>query len=232
MKRTLLSLLLAGALVASLPACIPLVIGGAVGGTAMVANDRRTSGAYVDDQAIELKAASQVSKALPNSHVNITSFNRKVLMTGEIQSDSERQQAELLVRGIPGVTRVYNYTVIAEPTSFTQRNNDTWITTKVRSRLAGGNGAYSSQSFKLVTERGVVYMFGLVAQSEGDAAVAVVSQTAGVQKVVTLFEYQNLVPPMGAPVTVVPTGSSAQPAEPAQTEPAQTEPAQTEPVQK
>jgi osmotically-inducible protein OsmY len=192
MKRTLLSLMLAGALTASLSACFPLIAGG-VAGTAMVASDRRTSGAYVDDQAIAVKAGSQIGERLPNAHVNVTSFNRTVLMTGEIQTDAERLQAETLVRALPGVKRVLNYTVIAEPSTLSQRNNDTWITTKVRSRLLGGEG-YSSSTIRLVTERGVVYVMGLVTQSEGDAAAAVVSQTAGVQKVVTLFEYITALP--------------------------------------
>ncbi|BEV73027.1 MULTISPECIES: BON domain-containing protein [unclassified Paludibacterium] len=197
-KRTLLSLLLASALGTSLSGCLPLVAGG-VAGTAMVATDRRTSGAYVDDQSIELKATSQLGQKFPKAHVNVNSFNRTALMTGEVASDDERTKVEMLVRALPGVKRVENYTVVAEPSTFGQRNNDTWITTKVRSRLISGEGNYSSQAIKLVTERGVVYMLGLVTRAEGDAAAAVVSQTAGVQKVVTLFEYLNAVPaPAGA----------------------------------
>lgn len=209
MKRTLLSLALAGVLGCSLTACFPLIAGG-VAGTAMVASDRRTSGAYVDDQAISVKASSQIGEKLPNAHINITCFNRTVLMTGEAQTDAERLQAETLVRALPGVNRVQNYTVIAEPSTLGQRNNDTWITTKVRGRLVGGEG-YSSSAIRVVTERGVVYLLGLVTQSEGDAAAAVVSQTAGVQKVVTLYEYITALP--AAPVQA---GSSAQPASGAQ----------------
>jgi osmotically-inducible protein OsmY len=177
MKRTALALLLASALSGSLTACFPLVLGGAAG-TAVVATDRRTSGAYVDDQAIVLKAGDQMNRLLPDAHVNLTSFNRAVLMTGE-----------MLVRGIPGVMRVYNYTLVTVPSTFGQRNNDAWITAKVRGRLMSGQGNYSAQSFKVVSERGVVYLFGLVTQAEGDAATAVASQTAGVLKVITLFEY-------------------------------------------
>jgi osmotically-inducible protein OsmY len=188
MKRTLLSLALAASLGVSLSACVPLVMGGAAG-TAMVASDRRTSGAYVDDQAIELKAVSQMNQKLPDAHVNVTSFNRTVLMTGEVQTNDGRQQAELLVRALPGVSRVYNYTVVAEPSTLGQRNNDTWITAKVRGRLMSGKGDYSSQAIKLVSERGVVYLLGLVTPTEGDEVTALVSQTAGVLKVVPLFEY-------------------------------------------
>jgi len=193
MKRTLLSLALAASLGVSLSACFPLVMGGAAG-TAMVASDRRTSGAYVDDQTIELKAVAQMNQKLPDAHVNVTSFNRTVLMTGEVQTNDGRQQAELLIRALPGVSRVFNYTVVAEPSTLGQRNNDTWITTKVRGRLMSGKGDYSSQAIKLVSERGVVYLLGLVTPSEGDAVTTVVSQTAGVLKVVPLFEYLTPIP--------------------------------------
>lgn len=208
-KRTLLSLALAATLGVSLTGCFPLIAGG-VAGTAMVASDRRTSGAYADDQVIELKASSQFDKKLPAAHLNVTSFNRSVLITGEAATEADRQQAETIVRALPGVNRVHNYVVVAEPSSFGQRNNDTWITTKVRTRLSGGTG-YSSQAIKIVTERGVVYMLGLVTQSEGQAAAAVVSQTAGVMKVVTLFEYLNVVPAPGNAATA-PAGAAAQPA--------------------
>jgi osmotically-inducible protein OsmY len=194
--------LLALGMGSALSGCFPLIAGG-VAGTAMVASDRRTSGAYVDDKAIEVKGGAQLSQKFPNAHISINSFDRTVLMTGEVASDDQRTQAEMAVRALPGVNRVENYTVVAEPSTFGQRNNDTWITTKVRSRLIGGEGKYSSQAIKLVTERGVVYMMGLVTRDEGDAAAAVVSQTAGVMKVVTLFEYLNEVPPL-------PSASAAQ----------------------
>ncbi|WP_024304341.1 BON domain-containing protein [Pseudogulbenkiania sp. MAI-1] len=186
---------LAGAALLSvgLSACVPLVVGGAAGAAA-VATDRRTTGAYVDDQAIELKASSQVSAKLPSSHVNIASYNRAVLMTGEVPSEAAREQAELIVRGTPNVSKVHNYTVVAGSSALSERNNDTWITTKVRARLLDGKG-FSPQSIKVVTERSVVYLMGLVTQAEGEAAAKVVSQTAGVQKVVTLYEYISEVQP-------------------------------------
>jgi osmotically-inducible protein OsmY len=212
MKRTALALLLASALSGSLTACFPLVLGGAAG-TAVVATDRRTSGAYVDDQAIVLKAGDQMNRLLPDAHVNLTSFNRAVLMTGEVQTDEQRQQAEMLVRGIPGVMRVYNYTLVTVPSTFGQRNNDAWITAKVRGRLMSGQGNYSAQSFKVVSERGVVYLFGLVTQAEGDAATAVASQTAGVLKVITLFEYLMPLPQAQQPSqSSYPAPTASQPA--------------------
>ena len=159
----------------------------------------------MEDQGIELKASSQLGKQFPDAHININSFNRTVLMTGEIPAESARQPAEMLVRALPGVVRVEDYMVVAPPSTFSERNNDTWITGKVRSRLLGGEG-YSSQAIKVITERGVVYMMGLVTRAEGDAAARVVSQTTGVVKVVTLFEYLNAVPATGA--SVAPAGTS------------------------
>jgi osmotically-inducible protein OsmY len=193
MKKTLLSLSVALALSASLSACFPLVAGG-VAGTAMVASDRRTSGAYVDDQAIELKASSLLDKKYHEAHINVTSFNRAVLMTGEVATEADRTGAETVVRSVPGVSRVHNYTVVAEASTLGQRNNDAWISAKVRSRLVGGNGNYSSSAVKVVTERGVVYLMGLVTPQEASAVSTIASQTSGVLKVVTLFEYLNAVP--------------------------------------
>ncbi|KMN35214.1 MULTISPECIES: BON domain-containing protein [Chromobacterium] len=189
MKRRVFAVLLAVGLSSTLSACFGVVAAGAAGG-ALVATDRRTSGAYVDDQGIELKTADQVGKLLPSAHVNTTSFNRAVLLTGEVPSEQARQQAELTARGIPNVRRVFNYTVVAPSSGFSERSNDTWVTSKVRTRLLDGKG-YNPNNVKVVTERGVVYMLGMVTQAEGTAAAKVVSETSGVQKVVTLFEYIN-----------------------------------------
>ncbi|TCW31832.1 BON domain-containing protein [Gulbenkiania mobilis] len=186
-RRTLTVVLMAAALSSSLSACFPLLATGAVGAT-MVATDRRTSGAYVDDQGIEIKARHQVESRLPSAHVNITSYNRAVLMTGEVPSEAARAEAELIVRGVPNVRKVYNHTVVAPASGITERNQDTWITTKIRTNLLNAQG-FNPSHVKVVTERGVTYVFGLVTQAEGEAAAAAVSRTAGVQKVVTLFEY-------------------------------------------
>ncbi|SMF03885.1 BON domain-containing protein [Pseudogulbenkiania subflava] len=193
MRRKLVLLASVALLSVGMSACVPLVVGGAAAGAA-VATDRRTSGAYIDDQAIELKASDQVSAKLPSAHINIASYNRAVLMSGEVPSEAAREQAELIVRGTPNVRKVYNHTVVAGSSALSERNNDTWITTKVRTRLFDGKG-FSPQTIKIVTERGVVYMMGLVTQAEGEAAAKVVSQTSGVQKVVTLFEYISEVQP-------------------------------------
>ncbi|AXT48473.1 BON domain-containing protein [Chromobacterium haemolyticum] len=189
MKRRVFAVLLAAGFSSALSGCFGVVAAGAAGG-ALVATDRRTSGAYVDDQGIELKAADQIGKLLPSAHVNTTSFNRAVLLTGEVPSEQARQQAELTARGIPNVRRVFNYTVVAPSSGFSERSSDTWVTSKARTRLLDGKG-YNPNNVKVVTERGVVYMLGMVTQTEGAAAAKVVSETSGVQKVVTLFEYIN-----------------------------------------
>ncbi|WP_337882530.1 BON domain-containing protein [Chromobacterium haemolyticum] len=189
MKHRVFAVLLAAGFSSALSGCFGVVAAGAAGG-ALVATDRRTSGAYVDDQGIELKAADQIGKLLPSAHVNTTSFNRAVLLTGEVPSEQARQQAELTARGIPNVRRVFNYTVVAPSSGFSERSSDTWVTSKARTRLLDGKG-YNPNNVKVVTERGVVYMLGMVTQAEGEAAAKVVSETSGVQKVVTLFEYIN-----------------------------------------
>lgn len=183
----------AAVLASTLSGCLfPLVAGGAVGAT-MVATDRRATGTYLNDQTIELKAESQIKTNLPTAHVNVTSFNQTALMTGEVPSEDARREAERVVRATPSVRRVQNYTVVEQASTLGQRNNDAWVTTKVRARLMDGKG-YAPQALKVVTERGVTYLMGLVTHTEGDAATTVVSETAGVLKVVTLFEYINDVP--------------------------------------
>ena len=186
MTSRLIGLTVATLLAANLSACFPLVAGG-VAASAMVATDRRTSGAYVEDQGIELKAVKQLSERFAGSHVNVTSYNRAVLLTGEVVDEAQKDAVELMVRGIPNVRRVYNHLVIAPASTLPQRNNDTWLTTKVRTRLLEGQG-YPPNAIKVVTERGVVYLLGLVSESEGEAAAQVTARTAGVRQVVTLFE--------------------------------------------
>ncbi len=186
MTPRLISLTLATLVAANLSACFPLVAGG-VAASALVVTDRRTSGTYVEDQGIELKATRQLSERFAGSHVNATSYNRAVLLTGEAQSEAQKADIELMARGIPNVRRVYNHLVIAPVTTLAQRNNDTWLTTKVRARLLEGQG-YPPNAIKVVTERGVVYLLGLVSDAEGEAAAQVAAKTAGVRQVVTLFD--------------------------------------------
>lgn len=186
MNTRITAILLATLAAANLSACFPLVAGGVAAG-AMVATDRRTSGAYVEDQGIELKASRTLSERYPSAHVNVTSYNRAVLITGEATSDAQREQLELSIRGIPNVRKVYNHVVVAPMSSLANRNNDTWLTTKVRTRLLDGKG-YPPSAIKVVTERGVVYLLGLVTAAEAEAATQVAAKTAGVNQVVMLFD--------------------------------------------
>ncbi len=191
-RRQWFAVVAAVLLSSQLTACFPIVAAGAVGG-ALVVSDRRTSGAYVDDQGIEVKLASQMASRFPAAHININSYNRAVLMTGEAPDEASRSQIELMVRAIPNVRRVYNYMTIEPASPLTQRNNDTWITTKVRARFLDAKEV-PSQTVKVVTERGVTYLLGLVTEAEAQSVIAVARSTSGVQKVVPLFETLQSVP--------------------------------------
>lgn len=194
MGRISLVTIIVMALPMLLSACFPLLAGGAAVGTvAFVATDRRTGGAYVEDQGVEVKLSKQLNARLPTSHINVTSYNRAVLLTGEVLSEAAQQEAQTMARGMPNVRKVWDYTVVSPVSSLASRNNDTWITTKVRTRLLNGKG-YPAQSIKVVTERGVTYLMGLVTKTEGGVATDVVRSTLGVQKVVPLFEYLPDIP--------------------------------------
>jgi osmotically-inducible protein OsmY len=170
--------------------CIPLLIGGAVGAGALMATDRRTSGTYIDDQNIELKAYREIShKYRENSHVNFTSFNGVVLITGEAANEDIKKDAEQYVRSISNVRNVFNEVVVGGNSSLGSRSNDTAITSKVKTRFVSNGGRFWANHVKVITEQGVVYLMGLVTKQEGDAAAEVASTTSGVQRVVRVFEY-------------------------------------------
>ena len=177
---------------ALLTGCIPLLVGGTAVGVS-VAHDRRTTGAVVDDQTIELKLYNALDRGLPpGNHINVTSYNGTVLLSGEAVSAQARQQAETLARGIePPVREVYNELVIGPPSALSSRSNDTLLTTKVKAALLQINDIpdFDPSRVKVVTEHGVVYLLGLVRPREADAAADVASRVEGVRQVVTLFEY-------------------------------------------
>lgn len=179
----------AGACVAAgtLSACAPLIVGGAAVG-ALVAIDRRTSGAQLEDEGIELRGASRVREALGDRvHVNITSYNRQVLLTGEVPNDAARQQVEQIVSRVENVRSVVNELAILGNTTLAQRSNDVLITGKVRASLVDAKDLYAG-AFKVVTERGTTYLMGRVTQREADRATAITRTVSGVQKVVRIFE--------------------------------------------
>lgn len=191
MKKTLqriaLSTLAAAALAGGLSACAPLVVGGAAVG-AMVAVDRRTSGSQLEDETIELRAASRIRDNLGNrTHVNVTSYNRQVLLTGEVPDEATRQTVDQLVAKVENVRAVVNELGIMPPSSLTQRSNDTLITGKMKAALIDARDLQSS-AFKVVTERGTLYLMGRVTAREAERATQIARGVGGVTRVVRVFE--------------------------------------------
>ncbi len=191
-KRPLAGLLskivLGTALAASLSGCVALAVGGAAT-AALSANDRRTIGMQTEDKSINVKAEIKMHEITgENGHVNVTSYNRKVLLTGEVRDEAMKQAAEREVRAITNVVSVINELEIAGPSSYTSRSNDALITTKVKASLVDKK-TVSATSFKVTTERGVVYLMGLVTPREGNIAADVAKGVPGVNRVVKIFEY-------------------------------------------
>jgi len=179
---------LCAALLASLSGCVEMVVGSAVVGAVATA-DRRTYGAQTEDKAIAVKAEVRIPKITGDAgHVNINSYNRKVLLTGEVKDDAMKAAVEKDVRSIEGVQGVVNELEIAGPSSYTSRSSDTLITTKVKASLVD-NREISATTVKVVTERGVVYLMGRVTAHEGQIAADVARGVSGVSKVVKVFEY-------------------------------------------
>jgi osmotically-inducible protein OsmY len=186
-RKTALLALASLALAGGLSACAPLIIGGAAVG-AMSMFDRRTSGAQVEDEGIELRGASRLRDALGDrSHFNITSYNRQVLLTGEVPNEQAKQTAEQVVAKVDNVKGVVNELTVMLNTSLAQRSNDTFITGKVKATLVDDKNLYVG-AFKVVTERGTVYLMGRVTQREADEATRLTRNISGVQKVVRIFE--------------------------------------------
>ncbi len=183
----LASALMAAALAGSLSACAPLILGGAAVG-AIVTFDRRTSGAQLEDEGIELRGGSRLRDALVGrAHVNITSYNRQVLLTGEVPSEQDKQTAEQVISRVDNVRGVVNDLVVMGSTSLAARSNDVLITGKVKASLVDAKDLYVG-AFKVVTERGVVYLMGRVTQREADKATQIARSVSGVQRVVRIFE--------------------------------------------
>ncbi len=186
--RRVLALLSAAAAL-TLEGCVPLVIGAAAGGTALVATDRRTTGTQVDDEVIEDRIAFQLRERFKDGfHINVTSYNGIVLLTGEVPAEAARADIAQLALTTPKVRAIQNELVIGPATDLGSRSNDTLITSKVKTRFVEAN-KFQINHVKVVTERGVVYLLGLVRRSEGDTAAEIASTTAGVQRVVKVFEY-------------------------------------------
>ena len=178
-------------IVAALPllgGCAAAIIGGAAATGVLVAEDRRTVGTVTDDKGIELKASSRVGERVVGAHLNFTSFNKMVLLTGEVPTAAARDDVERITRGIENVRGVYNEVQVAGNSAMTSRTNDAYLTSKVKARFIDGS-KFNPVHVKVVTENSVVYLMGMVNRAEGEAATEIARTTGGVQKVVRLLEY-------------------------------------------
>ena len=172
----------------SLQACVEMAVVGA-GTAALAVADRRTTGVQVDDEGIELRATNRVGERFGlKVHVNITSFNRNVLVTGEVPDSKTRDEIEKLIQGVPSVRGVTNELQVIDATSIMSRATDTTITGKVKARLFD-SGKLNPIHVKVVTENAIVYLLGIVTEGEANAAVEVARTTGGVRKVVRIFDY-------------------------------------------
>jgi osmotically-inducible protein OsmY len=171
-----------------LSGCVPLVVAGAAAGTALVATDRRSVGAQADDESIELKVGNNIGSGYGDRvHVNVTSYNGIVLLSGEAPEQSLVATIGEIARTTAKVRRVHNELVVAAVSPVGSRTNDSYITSKVKTRFVEAN-KFSATHVKVVTDRGVVYLMGLVKRDEADAAAQIASTTSDVVRVVKLFE--------------------------------------------
>jgi len=174
-----------------LQGCATAIVTGAAG--ASVAHDRRTTGSIIDDQGIEFKASYALfddKEIYDQSHTNITSYNGIVLVTGETLTEQLKQQISNKVSAIAKVRRVHNELLIGAPSALPSRSSDAWITSKIKTKLTTADSV-DPFYVKVVTEHGVVYLMGMVSHAEADRAVEIVTQSAGVQRVVKIFEYTD-----------------------------------------
>jgi len=163
----------------------------ATGAAVSMATDRRTTGIYIEDENIELKSLGALhDKKFESTHVSVTSYNRRVLLTGEAPTEELRKQVEAAIRAIPSVRDVQNEIQVAGASSLASRGNDALITTNVKARMLN-NPKFSVNHIKVVTEAGTVYLMGLVSHAEGDAAAEVARNTSGASRVVKVFEYTS-----------------------------------------
>ena len=189
MMRKFLALAAVAAAVPLLQGCFPLAVTG-MGTAALMATDRRTTGMYIEDESIEWKVLARLRGEFPGAHVNATSFNRRVLLTGEAPDEGTKKKVEDAVRRIENVREVTNELQVAGASSMASRGNDALVTSNVKARMVN-NGRFSPNHVKVLTEQGVVYLMGIVTPAEGDAAVEIARNTAGVARVVKVFEYSG-----------------------------------------
>ena len=184
---------------AALQGCVPVAVVGAGAAGAMSYEDRRTTGIQVDDEGIELRAGNRIGERYGDkAHVNVTSFNHGVLLTGEVPDAKAKEDIEKMAMAVANVRLVTNELQVGAPSAFSARANDSAITGKVKARFVDA-GKFSAVHVKVVTEAAVVYLMGLVTEAEGSSAAELARTTSGVRKVVKVFEYCKLGEPNCAP---------------------------------
>ncbi len=183
------TLVLGVAALVQLTGCVVPVVVGAVGAGTYAATDRRSLGAQTDDKVIASRVASRIEDALSDrSHVNVNSFNRKVLLTGEVPDQASKDKAEQIARSVDNVQSVVSDLEIGGMTPATARNNDAYLTAKVKAELVNRKDIFAN-AYKVVTEKSIVFLMGRVTREEGDHAAEAARGVSGVQKVVKVFEY-------------------------------------------
>lgn len=187
MKHTF-NLLAAVVLASQITACVPVVVGGAAAGGAM-ASDRRTTGVYIEDENIELKAVKNIADTLgEEAHVNVTSYKGNVLLTGEVPNENAKSKAESIAKATASVRNITNELTIGPKTSISSRANDSYLTSKIKTQFVS-ESRFAANVVKVVTENSVVYLVGYVTQQEAEAATDIARNTSGVSKVIKVFEY-------------------------------------------
>lgn len=169
--------------------CTAALVGGAAYTGVVMVQDRRTVGTITEDEGIELKASNRIGNRFKDGiHINVTSYNRIVLITGEVPDAATKTEVERITRGVENVRGVFNELAVAGESSYTVRTNDSVITSKVKARFVDV-GKFSALHVKVVTENSIVYLMGLVKKREATDATEIARTTSGVQKVVRVFEY-------------------------------------------
>lgn len=175
-----------------LAGCVPMfAVGTAAGTGAYISEDRRTSGMFIEDEGIELKSSRRIHQQFGNNvHINVTSYNRLILLTGEAPTAAIKTDIERLIMSVDNVRKIYNEIAVAANTSLVSRSNDALLTSKVKARFLAER-RFQINHVKIVTENEVVYLLGMVTRQEAENAAQIASSTAGIKKVVKVFEYLN-----------------------------------------
>lgn len=187
MRKVLTLMLLASAPL--IHGCAAVALGGAAATAGyVVGEDRRTVGTIAEDQAIESKTGGRITDKYPNVHVNVTSYNRMALLTGEVPTAEAKTEIERIARAVENVKGVYNELRVGPPSALSQRTNDSYITSKVKARFLDAQ-RFNPVYVKVVTEAGTTFLMGIVNRKEAEDATELARTTSGVQKVVRVFEY-------------------------------------------